>query len=164
MVTVVNTKTGEIFEQDIPFRTITNLKGYHDGEVYKKGSSAVDLTGYEPLSSIIARCTRVMRAPGGQTYQVLDTNALKAEQTFADPVFEASGASSIDEAFVKATDITETPGFDLSDAGRILAQAKDLSTSTTASSSSKASEPELVVDKSEDEPKIEVEDEKQTLD
>lgn len=132
MVDLVNNKTGEFLEikkEPVPFRTLTNLKDYKDGEKYTPDSSEVDLTGYEPLESIIARCTRVMRAPGGQSYSVLDKTALQAEATVSG-VYEAAGATSIDEAFDRM-DPTDEPGFDLADASALLSEVeKDLSTTS----------------------------------
>lgn len=125
MVDIADLKTGEVFElrkEVSPFRSITDLKDYTDGEYYEPGSSMVDLTGYEPLESIIARCTRTMTAPGGQTYQVLDYDAVKAESqvvpTSVD--YEAGDAKTVDEAFA-TEDPTQDGDFDLTDASRILA-------------------------------------------
>lgn len=131
---LVNSKTGEFLEirkDPIPFRSLTDHE-YSDGETYEPGSSQVDLTGYEPLASIIARCTRTMRAPGGQTYQVLDMEAVKQEsQTVPTSVdYEAGTAKTVDEAFA-TEDPTTDPDFDLVDAGRIMSQVEaNLSTSS----------------------------------
>lgn len=129
MTDLVNTQTGEVFEikkELSPFRSITDLKSFKDGEYYEPGSSQVDLTGYEPLESIIARCTRVMRAPGGQTYQVLDVEAVKQEaQVVPTSIdYEAGTASTIDEAFA-TEDPTSDPDFDLVDASRIMNKAQE---------------------------------------
>ena len=79
---LVNTKTGEIIEAEVvvPFASITDLKkdAIKDGEDYEPGTSVTSLEGYEPLASIVARCTRVVQSPNGTTYSVIDTDALKA--------------------------------------------------------------------------------------
>ena len=118
---IVNKSTGEVFEiqkEKIPFRTLLSHEFDHK-EKYEKGSSQVDLTGYEPLDVIIARCTRTMVAPGGQVYTVLDVDAVKAESvsvpTSVD--FEAGTAKTVDEAF-DTEDPTMSDDFDLVDAGR----------------------------------------------
>lgn len=121
----VDKKTGEVKEgrPDVPFRSITDLKQYKDDEHYEEGTSMVDMTGYEPLASIVARCMRTMKAPNGQLISVLDKTALKAEESQVG-VYEASSAQSIDEAF-ETLDPTDSPDFDLSDASQTLAQAND---------------------------------------
>lgn len=123
---LVNSKTGEFLEirkEPVPFRTITDLKGYDHCEHYEPGTSQVDLTGYEPLESIIARCMRTMRAPGGQIYHVLDKEAVKQE-AIAVPTsvdYEAGTAKTVDEAF-DTEDPTSDPDFDFVDASRIMSE------------------------------------------
>lgn len=122
---IFNKETGEVFEiqkEKSQFRSITDLKDFSDPEKYEKGSSMVDLTGYEPLESIIARCTRTMVAPGGQMYQVLDYDAVKAESQVvpASVDYEAGDAKTVDEAFA-TEDPTQDGDFDLADASRVLA-------------------------------------------
>lgn len=140
---VMNNKTGEIFEIVSPFRSLTDLKDYKDGETYEPGTSVTSLEGYEPLESIVARCMRTMRSPNGTEYQVLDTDALHAEETQIG-IYEASGASTLEEAFATA-DPTDSQGFDLADAtyiqtklseelaerANVKEQDKDLSTKGT---------------------------------
>lgn len=132
---IVNVKTGEVLElrkEKSPFRSITDLKDYNHVERYESGTSQVDLTGYEALESIIARCTRTMVAPGGQSYQVLDVDAVKAE-AISVPVsvdYEAGSAQTIDEAFA-TEDPTSAGDFDLVDASQVMAKvAANLSTSS----------------------------------
>lgn len=124
--------TGEVLtlqKAPSPFRSITDLKDYNDNERYEEGTSLVDLTGYEPLESVIARCTRLMRGRNGQEYQVIDRDMLKAEMTMPG-VYEAGNATSIDEAF-ETEDITDAPMFDLSDAGEIINNLSTLPTSAS---------------------------------
>lgn len=150
---LLNSKTGEIKTVECPFRSITDLKGYRDGESYKPGSSLVDLTGYESLESIVRRCTRVMRSPGGQVVSVLDKHLIAQECQFSDPVYEASGAGTIDEAFDKASDVTDTPAFDLADASALLSSAvnnNELSPATKPADNSKSKPAELAVGNSSD--------------
>lgn len=117
----VNSKTGEIVELEevCPFASLTDPKkeGIKDVESYKAGTSVTSLEGYEPLESIVARCMRMVQSPNGVTYQVLDRDALKAEETGI-PVYEAEGAQSLDEAFA-TVDPTDSQGFDLADASVI---------------------------------------------
>lgn len=147
---VVNAKTGEIYEVArpvIPFRTILTANEYKDGEDYEEGTSCVDLTGFEPLASIVARCMRTMRSPSGATTQVLDVDALRAEAN--EPgIYEAKDAQTVDEAF-DTLDPTDAPGFDLVDASQVmnavndnLARREELSTAVTeqAPSNSQAQE------------------------
>ena len=129
----VDPKTGEIFEMEAvcPFRSITNLKKDQlvDGENYKKGTSITTLEGYEPLGSIVARCTRQLTSRSGTIYTVLDRDALKAEETQTG-IYEASNAKTLDEAF-NTMDPTDEQGFDLSDASIIkenLVKKSNLST------------------------------------
>lgn len=127
---LMDKKTGEVLEivePECPFRSITDLKGYNDDESYEPGTSQVDLTGYEPLESIIARCTRVMRAPGGQTYTVIDRDLVKQEAGVVPTLEEdytAGSATTVDEAFDTA-DPTDDPDFDMTDAIRILSEIKE---------------------------------------
>ena len=118
---LVNSKTGEIIEAEelVPFRSLTDLKRdeYHDGEEYEPGSSVTSLEGYEPLESIVARCMRTVQSPNGSTYQVLDKDALKLEET-SQGIYEASGSKTLDEAF-NTMDPTESQGFELADASAI---------------------------------------------
>lgn len=116
---LVNSKTGEIIEAEelCPYRTIVDAKEYKDGETYEEGTSVTSLEGYEPLESIVARCMRTTRSPNGTEYQVLDVDALKAEETQTG-VYDASGAKDIEEAFATA-DPTDAQGFDLADASAI---------------------------------------------
>lgn len=116
--------TGELIggRPDCPFRSLTDLKGYNDDKFMKPGSSMVDLTGYEPLSSIISRCMRVQIGPNGQQYQVLDKGAMQAEASFI-PAYEASQAKTIDEAF-ETLDHTQDPGYDLADATQALMKSQ----------------------------------------
>lgn len=118
---LMNSKTGEIIEAEelVPFASITDLKkeNIKDGEDYVEGTSVTTLEGYEPLESIVARCMRTVQSPNGSTYQVLDKDALKAEET-QQGLYEASGAKTLDEAF-DTMDPTESQGFDLSDASII---------------------------------------------
>lgn len=137
---VVNSKTGELFDVAvpvIPFRTLLTASEYQDSEQYEPDSSMTDLTGYEPLESIVARCMRTMKSPSGVVTQVLDVNALKAE-AHDTGIYEAGKASTVDEAF-ETLDPTDAPGFDFVDGSRILqsvndnisTKAKELSTTST---------------------------------
>lgn len=120
-IMVLNEKTGEVKETEIicPFATQFEPKreSVHDGEDYEPGTSVTTLEGYEPLESIVARCMRTMKTPNGATVQVLDTDALKAEET-QQGVYDAAGAHTVDEAFA-TMDPTESQGFDLADASQI---------------------------------------------
>lgn len=144
---LIDSKTGEIIEAEelCPYRTIVDAKEYEDGETYEEGTSVTSLEGYEPLESIVARCMRTTRSPNGTEYQVLDVDALKAEETQTG-VYDASGAKDIEEAF-STTDPTESQGFDLADASAIAnnlqAKQEELSTQVTndAPSNSKSEEP-----------------------
>lgn len=140
--TYVNNKTGEIVEMEelCPFCTLLSPKsdGLNDVESYEAGTSVTSLEGYEPLESIVARCMRTVKSPNGSVYQVLDTDALKAEET-QQGVYEASGAQTLDEAFA-TMDPTESQGFDLADASNIqkrlgeeLAKTSSVETSTKLS-------------------------------
>lgn len=140
IVNYVNLKTGEIKKvpvSDKPFRSLLDAGEYQDAEHYESDSSVVDLTGYEPLSSIVARCMRTMKSPSGVVTQVLDVNALKAE-AHDTGIYEAGKASTVDEAF-ETLDPTDAPGFDFVDGSRILqsvndnilTKAKELSTTST---------------------------------
>lgn len=126
---LVNRKTGEIFDLSLatgatlPYRTILDADEYQDPEQYESDSSLTDLTGYEPLESVIARCMRTMRSPSGAVTQVLDVNALKAEAQDTG-IYEAENAGSVDEAF-ETIDPSDAPGFSLADAGQILASVND---------------------------------------
>lgn len=117
----LNDKTGEIKETSIvcPFATQFEPKrdSINDGEDYVEGTSVTSLEGYEPLESIVARCMRVVKAPNGAEYQVLDTDALKAEET-QQGVYDAAGATTLDEAFA-TMDPTSSQGFDFADASQI---------------------------------------------
>lgn len=122
---LLNKTTGEVFEiqkEKVPFRTLLDHEFDHK-EKYEKGSSQVDLTGYEPLDVIIARCTRTMVAPGGQVFNVLDVDAVKAESINvpASVDYEAGSAKTVDEAFA-TEDPTTDPDFDLTDASRIMSE------------------------------------------
>lgn len=114
-------KTGEIIEvaEVIPFARLLEPKVdlVDDGEYYEPGTSVTSLEGYEPLESIVARCMRTVQSPNGSTYQVLDTDALKMEES-SQGIYEASGAKTLDEAFA-TMDPTESQGFDLADASAI---------------------------------------------
>lgn len=127
IILTMNDKTGEVKELKMacPFRSLTDLKRdeLKDGEDYVEGTSQTSLEGYEPLSSIIARCTRTMVGPGGQTYSVLDKDALKAEET-QQGIYEASGANTLDEAFA-TMDPTDGQGFDLADASQVMSSLND---------------------------------------
>lgn len=117
---LVNSKTGEIIEAEehCPFASITDLKrDPNDVESYEAGTSVVSLEGYEPLDVIVSRCMRTVKSPNGVVYQVLDKDALKAEETQTG-IYEASGAKTLDEAF-DTLDPTASQGFDLVDADRI---------------------------------------------
>lgn len=123
---VVNSKTGEIFDVArpvIPYRTILDADEYQDLEAYEPDSSLTDLTGYEPLESVIARCMRTMKSPSGVVSQVLDVHALQQE-AHDTGIYEAENASSVDEAF-ETIDPSDAPGFGLADAGQILASVND---------------------------------------
>lgn len=137
---VVNSKTGELFDVALPvlpYRTIRDANDYKDGEEYEPDSSMVDLTGFEPLSTVIARCMRTMKSPSGGITQVLDLDALKAE-AHEPGIYEAEKATTIDEAF-ETLDPTDAPGFDFVDGSAIIqavndnisAQQKELSTTAT---------------------------------
>lgn len=119
--TYVNSKTGEIVEMEeiCPFCSLLSPKsdGLKDGEDYREGTSVTTLEGYEPLESIVARCMRTVKSPNGSVYQVIDTDALKAEET-QQGVYEAASAKTVDEAF-DTMDPTESQGFDLADASMI---------------------------------------------
>ena len=119
--TYVNSKTGEIVEMEevCPFCSLLSPKmdGIKDVESYEAGTSVTSLEGYEPLESIVARCMRVVKTPSGAEYQVLDTDALKAEET-QQGVYDAAGAKTLDEAFA-TMDPTSSQGFDLADASQI---------------------------------------------
>ena len=126
--------TGEVFQiqkEVSPFRTITDLKDYHDAETYEEGTSMTDLSGFEPLTSIVARCMRVSRMPGGQVVSALDTDLLKQEYV-STGIYEASNANTVDEAFA-TEDITDSPTFDLADASMI----KDTISQTLPTAASK---------------------------
>lgn len=118
---IMDSKTGEVKEMEVvcPFRSITDLKReeLRDGEDYVEGTSVTTLEGYEPLESIVARCTRQVVSPNGTTYNVLDTDALKAEESQTG-IYEAGKAQTLDEAFA-TMDPTDEQGFDLADASVI---------------------------------------------
>lgn len=117
---VLNEKTGEVKEYSVlcPFRSLTDAKDYQDGETYEAGTSVTTLEGYEPLESIVARCMRTVRSPNGTVYTVLDSDALKAEET-QQGIYEAGNATNVDEAFA-TLDPTDVQGFDLADASQVL--------------------------------------------
>lgn len=94
------------------------MKEIEDGENYVEGTSVTTLEGYEPLESIVARCTRIVTSPNGNSYNVLDTDALKAEETQTG-IYEASEAQTLDEAFA-TMDPTDAQGYDLADASQDL--------------------------------------------
>lgn len=63
---LVHKRTGEILAEktmtirtrpEVPFRSITDLKGYQDAEVYHPDDSVLETEGYEPLAETIRRCT-----------------------------------------------------------------------------------------------------------
>lgn len=118
---VYNKETGEVIElaEVIPFARLLEPKVdlVDDGEYYEPGSSITSLEGYEPLESIVARCMRTVQSPNGTSYQVLDSDALKAEEN-GTSIYEASGAKTLDEAFA-TMDPTDAQGFDLADASAI---------------------------------------------
>lgn len=120
---IINKKTGEVYEASIPYRTILDASEYQDCESYEKDSSLVDLTGFEPLASIVARCMRTMKSPSGAVSQVLDVSALRAEAQETG-IYEAASASSLDEAF-DTLDPTDAPGFDFVDGSQILEAVND---------------------------------------
>ena len=151
---LVNSKTGEIIEAEefCPFASITDLKrDPSDVESYEAGTSVTTLEGYEPLESIVARCMRTVQSPNGTVYQVLDKDALKAEETQVG-IYEAEGAKTLDEAFA-TMDPTASQGFDLADASAISAnlQAKqaELSTQVTNESPLNSESEKPVVGKSD---------------
>lgn len=124
-----NLKSGEVVQlqkEPCSFRTITDLKDYHDGEVYEQGTSKVDLTGYESLESIVERCMRTSRGPNGQVMSALDLDMLRAEYS-QQPLYEASSADDIDSAF-ETEDVSDAPTFDLADASRFSDAVDKLST------------------------------------
>lgn len=154
---VINEKTGEVKEYSVasPFRSLTDLQDYSDGETYEEGTSTTTLEGYEPLESIVARCMRTVRSPNGSEYQVLDTDALKAEET-QQGIYEAGSASNVDEAFA-TLDPTDSQGFDLADASAIagminadVEEKSNLSTERANEAQSKAKVSDGTVGKSDD--------------
>lgn len=153
---LVNSKTGEIIEAEelCPFASITDLKrdNLHDGEDYVEGTSVTTLEGYEPLESIVARCMRTVKSPNGTTYQVLDSDALKAEET-QQGIYEAEGAKSLDEAF-DTIDPSDEQGFDLADVSAIQSSVsqklnKELSTQEGSEDNLKSQATDEVVGNSE---------------
>lgn len=160
---VMNEKTGEIFDvvrPVIPFRTLLTANEYKDGEEYEEGTSCVDLTGFEPLASIVARCMRTMKSPSGATTQVLDMQALRAEATDTG-VYDAKDAQTVDEAF-DTLDPTDSPGFDFVDASQVLqsvndnlSKVKDLSTTEISRDLQKSQANLSAVGKSDVSPNLE---------
>lgn len=137
---LVDSKTGEVIEaQEIcPYRTILDADEYNDSETYEQGTSVTTLDGYEPLESIVARCMRTTHSPNGTEYQVLDLDALKAEET-QQGVYDAAGAKDIDEAFA-TLDPTESQGFDLADVSAIQNRvSEELRNASVAESSAELS-------------------------
>lgn len=140
MITFVDKKTGEVYEADVPFRTIGTASEYTDDESYEAGTSLTDISGYEPLESVIARCTRQVGGINSRGLQVLDMKALKEEShgvmTSYDVALDDHASSDqVDAAFSASYDPSDSPGFDLSDASEILSAVatndnKDLSTSS----------------------------------
>ena len=102
-----NPETGEFYEveeeiftrPDVPFRSITDLKGFIDDEI-NTSDSLVDETGYEPLEHLIQRMQRG------------DISALL--QGVRSIYGDVSKDMSDDEAFA-TEDITQSDGFDISD-------------------------------------------------
>lgn len=100
-------ETGEFYEveeeiytrPDVPFRSITDLKGFIDDEI-NTSDSLVDETGYEPLEHLIQRMQR------GDISALLQG----ARSIYGD----VSKDMSDDEAFA-TEDITQSDGFDISD-------------------------------------------------
>lgn len=123
---VVNSKTGELYDVArpvIPYRTILDANEYQDPEVYEPDSSMTDLTGFEPLSVIVARCMRTMKSPSGVVSQVLDVHALQQE-AHDTGIYEAENAKTVDEAF-DTLDPTDAPGFDIAEGNAILNAVND---------------------------------------
>lgn len=140
VILTVNDKTGEVKEVSLasPFRCLTDLKEYKDGEDYKEGTSCTSLEGYEPLEDIVARCTRTMVTQNGMRYAVLDKDALKAEAV-GTPIYEAGSASTLDEAFA-TLDPTSSQGFDLADASEITEALREKAQATDNLSTERANE------------------------
>ena len=148
MVETINKETGEVVEEkrpDVPFRSLTDLKSYRDNEVYQPDTSKVDMTGYESLASIVARCTRVSRTANGSSVQFIDKTLLKAEEQ-TQGFYDIKEGMTVDEAFATA-DPTQDPDFDLVDASRIseeiaasvAARQKEVSITSGQAANSKAS-------------------------
>lgn len=114
----VVTEDGEVIEArpDVPFRSITDLKGYNDDEVNTL-PSLVDDSEYEPLESIIARCQR------GELIGVRDTGYFEYSGDFNDDAV-------LDQEFYEQ-DLTA-----VDDAAELMAQrVSSLSVEASASSS-----------------------------
>ena len=102
-----NSETGELYEveeeiytrPDVPFRSITDLKGFIDDEI-NTSDSLVDETGYEPLEHLIQRMQR-----GDISALLQGTRSIYGD---------VSKDMSDDEAFA-TEDITQSDGFDISD-------------------------------------------------
>lgn len=114
---IVYKKTGEVLADrkvtirtrpNCPFRSITDLKGYRDAEVYHPDDSILDEEGYEPLSETIRRCT-VERH--GKTY--VDISKLPVTRpVYYDPAFDGK---TPDQQAAIFDDVVNPPIEDLED-------------------------------------------------
>lgn len=101
---------GEVFREDVPFRSRTDLKNYNQPEDYSNVVSQVDTTQYVPLCDIIKRVMRGEMVTTTHGYYDADMDKM-----------------SVDEAFA-TVDETDSPGYDIVDAFSSLEKIREQAT------------------------------------
>lgn len=145
---VYKARFGEVYRDDVPFRSKTDLKGFKDDEYYEPGTS---LTDPSQVLNVKETVDRIMKGeiamPNLSGYDIkLDENGQPVGMT-------------LDEAF-DMVDPTQAPGFDIADVPDLLlasvssvsqAEKTDLPTTQAGVANYKASDGAGAVDKSDDE-------------
>lgn len=107
---VINKNTGEVksikTRSDVPFRSLTDLKGFSDNEFFEPGTSLTEPGQDVNIKSVAERCLRgeiILNRPGQ---------------------YDVDSKMTIDEAF-NTFDVTDQEGFDLADATMIVDSIKN---------------------------------------